>query len=172
MQEFVTLKCSSFHGQQRSGSCQSSGTNNATTKGTPAATGDRRHADSMSNKEVHEQQAVLNQLKEVPIKSMNASLLVAPLLDHGQYVRRLCNRLIACLSQGTPQKACSAKCNGYILVDIDETLAFHAVLYMRYGNSWALQIGCNIILATYIKRLQSRGRHLKADSRCAGTDYH
>ena len=41
----------------------------------------------MSNEEVHEQQAVLSQLKEAPIKSMSASLLVAPLLDHGQYLR-------------------------------------------------------------------------------------
>ena len=55
--------------------------------GTPASSGDRRQADSTSNEEVHEQQAVLSQLKEVPIKSMNASLLVAPLLDHGQSFR-------------------------------------------------------------------------------------
>ena len=56
--------------------------------GTPASSGDRRLADSMSNEEVHKQQAVLSQLKELPIKSMNATLLVAPLLDHGQYVTR------------------------------------------------------------------------------------
>ena len=68
--------------------------------GTPPSSGDRGLADSMSNEEVHEQQAVLSQLKEVPIKSMNASLLMAPLLDHGQYVRGCAIAwLLACWSQ-------------------------------------------------------------------------
>ena len=31
----------------------------------------------------HAQQAILNQLKEVPVKPVNAALLVEPLLDHG-----------------------------------------------------------------------------------------
>jgi len=33
---------------------------------------------------LHEAQAALNQLKEVPVKGMHAFLLVAPLLDHGE----------------------------------------------------------------------------------------
>ena len=34
--------------------------------------------------EQHAEQAVLNQLKEVPVKPVNAALLVEPLLDHGR----------------------------------------------------------------------------------------
>ena len=44
----------------------------------------RRQAGSTKAEELHEQQALLNQLKEVPVKGMNASLLVAPLMDHGR----------------------------------------------------------------------------------------
>ncbi len=44
----------------------------------------KRQAASARAEEMHEQQALLNQLKEVPVKGMNASLLVAPLLDHGE----------------------------------------------------------------------------------------
>ena len=43
-----------------------------------------REAASIRAEEAHRQQALLNQLKEVPVKGMNASLLVAPLLDHGR----------------------------------------------------------------------------------------
>lgn len=93
VQEFVTLKCSSSQGQCKPGPSQeATGTGNVPQPGTPASSGDWRHADSVLSEEVHEQQAVtsqqavLSQLKEVPIKSMNASLLVAPLLDHGNCV--------------------------------------------------------------------------------------
>lgn len=39
--------------------------------------------------EQHAEQAVLNQLKEVPVKAVNALLLVEPLLDHGKLVMEL-----------------------------------------------------------------------------------
>ncbi|DBA73872.1 TPA: hypothetical protein ACH3X2_009526 [Trebouxia sp. C0005] len=43
----------------------------------------RQQAESTRAKNLHEQQAVLNQLKEVPVKGMHAFLLVGPFLDHG-----------------------------------------------------------------------------------------
>lgn len=42
------------------------------------------HAAGSKAEEQHAEQAVLNQLKEVPLKPVNAGLLVAPLLDHGK----------------------------------------------------------------------------------------
>lgn len=98
MQEYVTSKkSSSAHEQPKLGSGQeATGGNNTTPTGSPASSGDRRHADSVVNEEMHEQQAVLNQLKEVPIKSMNASLLVVPLLDHGEHILRFSRCLSAC----------------------------------------------------------------------------
>lgn len=45
--------------------------------------GSRKQKTSVQAEQLHQQQAVLNQLKELPVKSMNASLLVSPLLDHG-----------------------------------------------------------------------------------------
>ncbi len=45
---------------------------------------DRRQAESTRAEKLHEAQAALNQLKEVPVKGMHAFLLVAPLLDHGE----------------------------------------------------------------------------------------
>ena len=51
---------------------------------------DRRQAESTRAEKLHEAQAALNQLKEVPVKGMHAFLLVAPLLDHGDS-RAHCN---------------------------------------------------------------------------------
>ena len=71
---FNQLRSNSTH-QQRS----SASPNGSSTPGN-----DRRQAESTRAEHLHEQQAVLNQLKEVPVKGMHAFLLVAPLLDHGE----------------------------------------------------------------------------------------
>ena len=85
MQEFVSLKrtlhtaqAASQPGQQLTGQLHTG------SAGNPVSPDGGRHARSERAEELHAQQAVLNQLKEVPIKSMNASLLVTPLLDYGK----------------------------------------------------------------------------------------
>ncbi|DBB04473.1 TPA: hypothetical protein ACH3X1_012573 [Trebouxia sp. C0004] len=55
----------------------------ASPNGSSTPGSDRTEAESTRARKSHEQQAVLNQLKEVPVKGMHAFLLVAPLLDHG-----------------------------------------------------------------------------------------
>ena len=47
------------------------------------SSGSRKQKASIQAEQVYQQQAVLKQLKELPVKSMNASLLVRPLVDHG-----------------------------------------------------------------------------------------
>lgn len=90
VQEFVDLKRISAGNQPMPGSSQeATGMSTKALTGSPPFPGDSRHAGSLNNEELHEQQAVLNQLKEVPIKSMNASLLVAPLLDCGEHTYEL-----------------------------------------------------------------------------------
>ena len=49
--------------------------------GSPASS--QKQAVGSKAEAQHAQQAVLNQLKEVPVKPVNAALLVEPLLDHG-----------------------------------------------------------------------------------------
>lgn len=49
--------------------------------GSPASS--QKQAVGSKAEAQHAQQAVLNQLKEVPVKAVNAALLVEPLLDHG-----------------------------------------------------------------------------------------
>jgi len=71
---FSQLSSSSAH-QQRSA---------ASPNGSSTSGSDRRQAESTRAENLHEQQAVLNQLKEVPVKGMHALLLVAPVLDHGE----------------------------------------------------------------------------------------
>ncbi len=71
---FSQLTSSSAH-QQRSA---------ASPNGSSTPGSDKRQADSRRAENLHEAQAALNQLKEVPVKGMHAFLLVAPLLDHGE----------------------------------------------------------------------------------------
>lgn len=77
---FSQLRSSSNH-QQKSA---------ASPRGSSTPGGDRRQAESTRAENLHEAQAALNQLKEVPVKGMHAFLLVAPLLDHGDS-RAHCN---------------------------------------------------------------------------------
>lgn len=87
VQEFIAAKSGSTHSQQNLGSAQLQSAErvaNLSPGGSSASASDRRQAASVRAEELHEQQALLNQLKEVPVKGMNASLLVAPLLDHGE----------------------------------------------------------------------------------------
>lgn len=84
VQGFVSLRRSSADAQPSSASDQQQAmTLQSGPASSPASTEDRAQAASMRAEGMHAQQAVLNQLKEVPIKTMTPSLLVAPLLDHG-----------------------------------------------------------------------------------------
>lgn len=87
VQDFIAAKSGNAHSQQNLGSAQLQSAEravNLSPGGSSASASDRRQAASVRAEELHEQQALLNQLKEVPVKGMNASLLVAPLLDHGE----------------------------------------------------------------------------------------
>ena len=84
VQDFVSLKRSSDPWTSSDPRQQQAITSHSGPASSPASSGDRAQAASMRAEEVHAQQAVLNQLKEVPVKSMTPSLLVAPLLDHGE----------------------------------------------------------------------------------------
>lgn len=51
----------------------------------PSSSLSQRQAEGgRRGEEQHAEQALLNQLKEVPVKPVNAALLVEPLLDHGR----------------------------------------------------------------------------------------
>lgn len=109
MQEFVTLN-GTAQGQPTSTSIQeATGLGTNPLRGSPSSpghtrdAGDSRHARSLHSEDLHEQQAVLNQLKEVPIKSMSASLLVAPLLDFGKaHFRAYAGACYACQKRCDP----------------------------------------------------------------------
>jgi hypothetical protein len=83
-QDYVAAKIHGTSFSQVSSSLNHQQRSAASPSGSSTPGSDRRQAESRRAEKLHEAQAALNQLKEVPVKGMHAFLLVAPLLDHGE----------------------------------------------------------------------------------------